>query len=90
MTTREMLHAIVDELPEADLVTAVRILNGLELSPDPRQVVLANAPLDDEPDDDDFDGGLTEALAETEFTSHEAHLPYCPLAHTPVARRLRS
>ncbi len=71
MTTREMLHAIVDELPEADLVTAVRILKGLELAPDPLQVVLANAPLDDEPDDDDFDGGLTEALAETEFISHD-------------------
>jgi len=56
ITTREMLHAIVDELPEADLVRAVRILKGLELPPDPRQVVLANARLDDEPDDDDFDG----------------------------------
>jgi hypothetical protein len=30
MTTREMLHAIVDQLPESDLVTAVRILKGLE------------------------------------------------------------
>lgn len=71
MTTREMLHAIVDELPEADLVTAVRILKGLELAPDSLQIVLANAPLDDEPDDDDFDGGLTEARAETEFISHD-------------------
>ena len=66
-----MLHAIVDELPEADLVAAVRILKGLELVHDPLQSVLVNAPLDDEPDDDDFDGGLTEALAETEFISHD-------------------
>ena len=63
MTTREMLHAIVDELPESDLVTAVRILRGLEVSPAPLQIALANAPLDDEPDDEDFDSGF--ALAET-------------------------
>jgi hypothetical protein len=61
MTTREMLHEIVDELPEEDLVTAVRILKGLELAPGSLEILLANAPPDDEPDDDDFDGGLTEA-----------------------------
>ena len=49
----------------------MRILKGLELVHDPLQSVLVNAPLDDEPDDDDFDGGLTEALAETEFISHD-------------------
>ena len=71
MTTREMLHVIVDELAEEDLVTAVRILKCLELAPGSLQIALANAPLDDEPDDDDFDGGLTEALQETEFISHD-------------------
>ncbi len=80
MTTREMLHAIVDELPETDLVTAVRILKGLELAPDPLQIVLANAPLDDEPDDDDFDGGLTEARNEARSGK--------TISHEEVLRRL--
>jgi hypothetical protein len=71
MTTRELLHGIVDELPESDLVTAVRILKGLELAPTPLDILLANAPIDDEPDDDDFDGGLTEAFEETELIPHE-------------------
>ena len=71
MTTREMLHGIVDELPESDLVTAVRILRGLELVPVPLETLLASALIDDEPDDDDFDGGLTEALSETELIPHE-------------------
>ena len=31
---------------------------------DPVKWSLDNAPLDDEPDDDDFDGGLTEARAD--------------------------
>jgi hypothetical protein len=71
MTTRELLHGIVDELPESDLLTAVRVLKGLELAPTPLQILLANAPIDDEPDDDDFDGGLTEAFEETELIPHD-------------------
>ncbi len=71
MNTRQTLHDLVDHLPEEDLITAVRVLKGLELAPDPLKVLLENAPIDDEPDDDDFDGGLTEALQETELISHE-------------------
>ena len=71
MNTRQTLHDLVDHLPEEDLITAVRVLKGLELVPDPLKVLLENAPIDDEPDDDDFDGGLTEALQETELVSHE-------------------
>jgi len=71
MNTRQTLHDLVDHLPEEDLITAVRVLKGLELAPDPLKVLLENAPIDDEPDDDDFDGGLTEALQETELVSHE-------------------
>jgi len=71
MNTRQTLHDLVDHLPEEDLITAVRVLKGLELAPDPLRVLLENAPIDDEPDDDDFDGGLTEALQETELISHE-------------------
>ena len=80
MTARELLHGIVDELPESDLVTAFRILKGLELTPTSLQILLANAPLDDEPDDDDFDGGLTEA--------REDVLAGRTIPHAEVMRRL--
>ena len=71
MTTREMLHEIVEKLPESELITAARTLTALEQPADRLQLLLANAPLDDEPYDDDFDGGLTEARTETEFISHD-------------------
>jgi len=71
MNARKTLHEIVDHIPDADLITAVRVLKGLELAPDPLTLALENAPIDDEPDDDDFDGGLTEALQETEFIPHD-------------------
>jgi len=61
MTTRELLHEIVDKLPESELNTAARILIALDQPSDSLQLLLANASLDDEPDHDDFDGGLTEA-----------------------------
>lgn len=70
MTTREMLHEIVDKLPETELTTAARILIALDTASDALQLALDGAPLDDEPDDDDFDGGLTEARS-GETISHE-------------------
>lgn len=54
MSKREVLHRLVDELPEADIALTERMLRALA------------APLDNEPDDDDFDGGLTSARAELE------------------------
>ena len=71
MNPRQTLHELVDEMPDEDLLTAVRLLKGLELVPDALTVLLENAPIDDEPDDDDFDGGLTVALAETELIPHD-------------------
>jgi hypothetical protein len=71
MNARETLHQLVEHMAEEDLITAVRVLKGLELAPDSLTLLLENAPIDDEPDDDDFDGGLTEALQETELISHE-------------------
>jgi hypothetical protein len=71
MNTRQTLHELVDQLPDENLITAVRVLKELEAVPDAWTVLLANVPIDDEPDDDDFDGGLTEALQETELISHE-------------------
>jgi len=64
MAGRETLHKLVDALPEHDLPTASRVLEALSLSADPVVRSLAAAPLDGEPDDDDFDGRLTEARRE--------------------------
>ena len=74
MTTREMLHGIVDNLPESELITAARILIALDRPATDLQILLAGAPIDDEPDEDDFDGGLTEArnqVVSGESFSHE-------------------
>jgi hypothetical protein len=71
MNARQTLHDLVDQLPDERLTTAVRVLKGLDSTPDDLTVLLENAPIDDEPDDDDFDGGLTEALAETELIPHD-------------------
>ena len=60
--SRAELHALLDTLPEADLPTAERLLRTL--ADDPVLHALESAPLDDEPDNDDFDGSLTEARAE--------------------------
>lgn len=57
MTTRELLYEIVRKLPESELLTAARILTALEHPVDPLQILLANAPPDDEPfDPADLDG----------------------------------
>jgi hypothetical protein len=56
---------LIDELPEEDLPAAERVLQTLRATGAPL-VPLDKAPLDDEPDDDDFDGGLTEARADVE------------------------
>jgi hypothetical protein len=65
-----MLHVLVDRLPETELTTAARILIALEHPVDKLQILLAAAPWDDEPDDDDLDGGLTEARS-GETISHK-------------------
>jgi hypothetical protein len=64
MTKREMVHALVEKLPETELRTAARILIALHQPASDLEILLASAPLDDEPYDDDFDGGLTEARNE--------------------------
>jgi len=48
MTKREMLHAIVERLPEAELRTAARILIALDQPASDLETLLANAPIDDE------------------------------------------
>jgi hypothetical protein len=64
--TRESLHRLVDDLPEEDLPTAGRVLEALRATGDPVRFALDNAPFDDEPDDDDLDGGLSQARQEAE------------------------
>lgn len=64
MSDRATLHRLVDSLPEDDLATAGRLLTGLAVTADPVERALLLAPIDDEPDTDDADGGLTEARGE--------------------------
>ena len=62
MSPRQTLHQLLDELPERDLPSVTRVLEALRATvDDPLVGVLDHAPFDDEPDDDDFDGGLSEA-----------------------------
>ena len=57
MNAREILHDLVDKLPESELTTAARILTALERPLDPLEVLLAAAAEDDEPLlPDDLDG----------------------------------
>jgi hypothetical protein len=64
--SREALHRLVDDLPEKDVPTATRVLEALHATSDPVKWALDNARLDDEPDQVDCDGGLTEARREAE------------------------
>lgn len=82
MTTKERIHRLVDALPEGDLETAERVLEGLAALAvsDPVARALALAPEDDEPDDDDVDGGLTEARAQADRGE--------TIPHEEVKRRL--
>ena len=73
MTAREALHQLVEELPEGDLHTAARVLQGLHATSDPVLRTLLAAPPDDEPDEDDRDGGLSEARAEARAGTTISH-----------------
>jgi hypothetical protein len=66
MTARGELHRLIDILPEGDIPTAMRVLEALSITADPVARSLALAPIDEEPDDDDFDGGLTAARKEAQ------------------------
>lgn len=72
MTPKEALHRLVDELPDSQLDAAERILKALGSGGDPLDDLLEKAPLDDEPDLDDEDGGLTQARSETSVSHREA------------------
>jgi hypothetical protein len=62
MTTRDELHALVKNLPEAGLEGARRYLEALTLADgDPVYAQLLLAPEDDEPATEDEDAGTREA-----------------------------
>jgi hypothetical protein len=48
MSSRKVLHDLVDKLPESELFTAARLLRALEAPADPFEALLASAPEDDE------------------------------------------
>lgn len=58
------MHQLLDDLPEQDLPVAARVLEALRAPSDPVLRALLSAPGDDEPDEDDIDGGLSEARRE--------------------------
>ena len=51
MTTKQQIHQLVEDLPESDLETVKRVLEGLSAlsSANLVKAALANAPVDDEP-----------------------------------------
>ena len=57
--TRAELHEILDALPEADLPAAEDALRHLSTAG--ASYTIDQAPIDDEPDDDDHDGQLAQA-----------------------------
>ncbi|HYO46530.1 MAG TPA: hypothetical protein VEY33_07565 [Gemmatimonadota bacterium] len=70
---KNRLHELIDELPDSEVDTAERILEVLRNAAADRFLrVVDAAPYDDEPDDDDFDGGLTEARSENSISHEEA------------------
>jgi predicted transcriptional regulator len=75
MEERQVLHVLVDELPDDDLVAAKRFLEYLRFrSHDPLRALLDVAPLDDEPVTDEDLAAIREGRAEKargEVVSHE-------------------
>jgi hypothetical protein len=68
MNARKILHDIVEKLPESELITAARILAALERPSGALEVLLANAPEDDEP----FDPSDIEGTDEEPLIAHAA------------------
>ena len=68
MSERELLHEIVDRLPDADVKVAVRILEALEEREQPvSRYTLEDAPIDDE----DFDSTDIEGVETEPLTPHD-------------------
>ncbi len=73
MTARKVLLRIADDLPEGNLPKVQRVPEALRTTTDPVLRALRSAPADDESDDDDIDGGLTEARRQAKGGLHVSH-----------------
>jgi predicted transcriptional regulator len=75
MEERQVLHTLVDKLPDEELVAAERFLEYLRFrSEDSLRALLAEAPVDDEPVTEEDLAAIREGLAEKargEVVSHE-------------------
>ncbi len=75
MEQRQVLHTLVDRLPDEELVAAKRFLEYLQFrSTDTLRALLDEAPLDDEAVTDEDLAAIREGLAEKargEVVSHE-------------------
>lgn len=74
MENRQVLHTLVDELPEPELPAAKRFLEYLRQTADPLRLALDSAPVDDEPLTEDDLAAIREGFAdkaEGETVSHE-------------------
>lgn len=61
---KQELHALVDALPESEVETARRVLEGLRATASAPSYTLDNAPEDDEPETEEERAAVAEALAE--------------------------
>ena len=64
MTTREELHELVDRLPEADVEAALKLLGRVPPRGSRLVQLLADAPVDDEPESVEEKAGAAEARRE--------------------------
>ena len=64
MPTRDMLHRLIDELPESELAAAERFLYYLRATTDPVLRALLEAPPDDEPETEEERRAVQEAREE--------------------------
>ena len=63
MSTKEILHRLVDQLSASESVEAERLLKALQIQ-DPVLRAIALAPVDDEPETDEERAAVQEALDE--------------------------
>jgi hypothetical protein len=75
--TRQRAHELIDHIPEAELSTAVGLLEKIL---DPVTAALLNAPIDDEPLDEDERAAIAEG---DEWFKHHEGIP-----HDEAMRRL--
>ena len=67
---RDNLHKLIDELPEADLPTAERVLEALRATADPVGQALDSALEDDEPETDEEAAAIATAWEEHRKGEH--------------------